>query len=172
MRQFGVFLLLTFWSFQLIAQTDNYSFLKLMVVNKDEKVMLVKWDGAWEVPGIRYNHPVTLTQMLGTLAAEHGITIGRKKLQGIFTFAYESRSTITLMQYYKAKFDSGTLTVPASCEDIGWFTMQEALSIIPYPDMKMILSKIDTNPDNVWGAAIKKYNDGSVEVVEDFYKWQ
>lgn len=132
--------------------------------------MLVKWKGAWEIPGTRYNQPVTIAQFVDTLAAEHGIAVQHKKLNGMFTFQYETRSTLTIMQYYTAKYKSGILQVPESCEDIGWFTVKEALAIIPYQEMKQILAKITSKPKALWGAAIKKYGDNRVAFIEGFYE--
>jgi len=132
--------------------------------------MLVKWKGAWEIPGTRYNQPVTIAAFVDTLATEHGITVQNKKLNGIFTFKYESRPVLTIMQYYTATYKSGNLKVPESCEDIGWFTVKEALAIIPYQEMKRIVAKITGNPKTLWGAAVKKWGDNEVEFIEDFYE--
>ena len=125
-------MLLLFCSSSLFAQQDNYTFFKLIVSNSDNKIMLVKWKGAWEIPGTRYNIPSTITNFVDTLALEHGINVEQKKLNGLFTFKYENRPALTIMQYYTAQYKSGKLKVPESCEDAGWFTVKEALAIIPY----------------------------------------
>lgn len=132
--------------------------------------MLVKWNGAWEIPGTRYNIPSTIAAFVDTLAIEHGITVDRKKLNGLFTFGYENRPALTIMQYYTAQYKSGKLKTPESCEDIGWFTVQEALAIIPYPEMKRIVEKITRNPKTLWGAAIKKSGNNEVNFTEDLYE--
>lgn len=81
-----IFILLAFFcSTHLFAQQDNCSFLKLMVFDKDGKVMLVKWNGAWEIPGTRYNQPITLSKYIDTLAAGYCISVQNKKLNGLFT---------------------------------------------------------------------------------------
>lgn len=169
-RYLFLFSFLFLYSANLSAQQDNYSFIKLMVFNNEHKVMLVKWNGEWEIPGMRYNKPVTLTKFIDTLATEHGITVQNKKLNGFFTFEYENRPTLTIMQYYTAQYKSGKLIVPESCEEIKWFTIDEALAIIPYKEMKLIISKIATQPNILWGAAIKKGNNVPVEFTEEFYE--
>lgn len=170
MKHFILILLVSFYSSCLFSQQDNYSFLKLMVFNSEDKIMLVKWNGAWEIPGTRYNEPVTLSKYIDALATEHGISVQNKKLNGLFTFEYENRPVLTIMYYYTALYEKGKITVPESCEEIGWFTIEEALIKIPYKEMKLIVSKIRTSPNNLWGGAVKKLNDNTIEFVEDFYE--
>lgn len=170
MKRYTFILLLLFYGTHLFAQQDNYSFLKLMIFNTDGKIMLVKWDGAWEIPGTRYNQPITLSKYVDTLAAEHGVSILNKKLNGLFTFEYENRATLTIMHYYTALYEKGKLTVPESCEDIGWFTIEDALKNIPYEEMRLIVSKITTTPNELWGGAIKKTSNNNIQFVENFYK--
>ena len=166
-----IFILTVFlYSLQSFAQQDNYSFIKLIVLNNNDEVMLVKWNGAWEIPGTRYNQPITISKQIDTLAAEHGIFVQNKKLNGLFTFEYENRPILTIMHYYTAFYEKGNFTIPKSCEDIGWFTIEKALSIIPYQEMKLIISKIIKNKNNLWGGGIKKWNDGNIEFLEEFYE--
>jgi hypothetical protein len=165
-----LFLLLFFCSSSLFAQQDNYTFFKLIVSNADNKIMLVKWGGSWEIPGTRYNMPSSIAAFVDTLALEHGITVHQKKLSGLFTFKYDNRPALTIMQYYTAQYNSGKLKVPESCEDIGWFTVKEAMAIIPYPEMKRIVEKITGNPKKLWGAAVKKSGNNEVDFTEDFYE--
>lgn len=170
MKRYIFILIAFFFSVHLFAQQDNYSFLKLMVFNSEGKILLVKWNGAWEVPGTRYNQPITLSKCIDTLAAEHGISVQNKKLNGLFTFEYENRPTLTIMHYYTVLYEKGKLIVPENCEDIGWFTPENALTIIPYQEMKLIISKITTKPDILWGGAIKKSSDNKIQFVEDFHE--
>lgn len=168
MRKYLVLCLLL-QSVQLFSQQDNYSFFKLMVFNNEDKIMLVNWGGAWEVPGIRYNQPVSITQFIDTLAAEHGITVQNKTLGWLFTFEYTNRPTLTIMQYYTARHRSGDLQIPESCQDIAWFDIDKALEVIPYEEMRLIISKIINEPQTLWGATIMK-DGGLVQFKEDFYK--
>jgi len=52
MRQ-QLILILTFITCSLFGQDkkDNYSFFKLYVTNEKDEVLLVKWDGQWEIAG-------------------------------------------------------------------------------------------------------------------------
>lgn len=77
-----LFLFLIFNCIRLGTQNDNYSFTKLMAFNNENKIILVKWNGAWEVPEMRYSSPLTLSKIIDVLASEHGITVQNKKLSG------------------------------------------------------------------------------------------
>jgi hypothetical protein len=49
--------------FRAVAQeqkTDTYSFVKLYVTDDKGDVLLVKWEGQWEIAGNRYNEPVSV----------------------------------------------------------------------------------------------------------------
>lgn len=58
-------LLLTVISFCSWGQdkVDNYSFFKLYVTNDKDEVLLVKWEGQWEIVGERYNESVTVREL-------------------------------------------------------------------------------------------------------------
>ena len=157
-----------------LAQADNYSFVKLIVKNKDKQILLVNWDGSWELPGSRYNKNLSVKSFLDSMAAEHGIRVGARKLKGLFTFHYAARPNPTVMMYYNAEYLDGALKVPADCSDIRWFSIAEAEQIIPYPEMKSILKKISSNKTTVWGGAFQITGSGrerKSSILEDFYPW-
>lgn len=88
----------------------------------------------------------------------------------VCSLEYENRPTLTIMYYYTSLYEKGKLTIPESCEDIGWFTIENALAIIPYEEMKLIVSIITTSTNNLWGGAIKKSSDNKIQFIEDFYE--
>jgi hypothetical protein len=169
-----------FTSFHSFAQkkdknTDNYSYIKLYITNTDSKILLLKWGNTWEVPGARYSAPYSIAKFVDTLAAEDGIKIKDVRLSGMFTIEYEGQKKLAVMQYYSAQYSSGSLRVPAGCSDIKWFSVEEALEILTFDDMKMIIKKINEDPKAVWGGAIFKRTDRTtnqpvISVKEPFYK--
>jgi hypothetical protein len=155
--------------------TDNYSYIKLYITNAENKILLLKWGNTWEVPGARYAAPYTLSKFVDTLAAEDGIKIKGAKLSGMFTIEYEGQKRLAIMQYYSAQYSSGSLRVPAGCSDIQWFSVEEALQTLTFDDMKMMIRKINEDPNVVWGGAIYKRldrqtNQPVIGVKEPFYK--
>lgn len=153
--------------------TDNYSYVKLVITNPEKQILLLKWDGEWEVPGARYNSPYTLSQFVDTLAHEDGISIKDVKLNGLFSVQYDNQKRLATTIYYTGTFTSGWLRVPAGCGDIKWFSKEEALNLITATDMKMIVTQIIENPDYVWGGTIRKRKENGKtisELKEPFFK--
>ena len=155
--------------------TDNNVFVKLYVVNDKKEIMLVKWHGDWEIPGMSYNTPRTISTFLDTMAAGCGITVKDKKFAAQLTFQYSTRKHLTLMTYYKVHHADGELKVPEDCTDIKWFSVKEALKVIPYPEMCAIIEKINEKNGVGWGGAVKKTKNPEtgktdVEFIEPIYK--
>jgi hypothetical protein len=155
--------------------TDNYTYIKLYITNAENKVLLLKWGNDWEVPGARYSAPYTLSKFVDTLAAEDGIKIKNVRLSGMFTVEYEGQKKLAIMQYYSAEHSSGSVRVPAGCADIQWFSVEEALKILTFEDMKIMIRQINEDPKAIWGGAIHKRTDGHtnipvISVKEPFYK--
>jgi hypothetical protein len=152
---------------------DNYSFVKLYVTNDKNQVLLVKWDGQWEIAGSRYNEPVSVREFTDKIAGDMGITVSDVKLCGLFTQKWQGNANATIMHYYKAKYKGGELKVPAECTDIRWFSFDEAIAVIPYPIMTSMMQQINKHPQKVIGAAFERYRDANNisqhRVIEDFY---
>lgn len=146
--------------------TDNYSYVKLIIANADNKILLLKWDGQWEVPGARYNAPYTLIKFIDTLAHEDGISIKNIKLNGVFSVEYENQKKLATMMYFTADYSSGSLRVPAGCGDIKWFSAEEAINLIDNTDMKLFIKQITNHPDNIWGATIRKRKENGQTISE------
>ncbi|MFP2997499.1 hypothetical protein ABN763_16395 [Spongiivirga sp. MCCC 1A20706] len=131
----------------------NYSFFKLLVTNHENEIMLVEWDGAWEIPGKKYSGERTVKEFVSAMALKHGIRVDNIKLNALITFHYDNRPNPTLMQYYTATLTDGNLKVPASCSDIRWIGSNESFKLIPYPEMVQIMKKVISKPNVLWGGA-------------------
>jgi hypothetical protein len=68
-------LVLTFITYSLFGQEkkDNYSFFKLYVTNDKDEVLLVKWDGQWEIAGSKYNESLSIKDFLNKMASDMGV---------------------------------------------------------------------------------------------------
>jgi hypothetical protein len=136
---------------------------------------LLKWDNEWEIPGARYNAPFTIQGFIDTLCHEDGISVKDIKLSGIYTIEYEGQKKFAIMQYYTAVFSSGSPRVPAGCANIQWLSVEEALKLISFDDMRMFVKKAIEDPQVVWGAAAYKYKDKNthktvIELRQPFYR--
>jgi hypothetical protein len=160
MKPFSV-LLLALAAAPLLAQgqSDNYSFMKLYVTNDQGEVLLVKWNGEWELSGDRYNQPLSVSKFLDEMASHMGIKIKNPRLCGLYTQRWRGNPYLTLMHYYQADYVSGELQVPPDCTDVKWFSYEEALKVIPYSNMTAIMKEIKAHPGKVIGAAFERYKD-------------
>ncbi len=152
---------------------DNYSFFKLYVTNEKDEVLLVKWDGQWEIAGDKYNESLSIKEFLNKMAGDMGVKIVDPKLCGMFTQKWQGNNPPTIMHYYKAKYFGGDLKIPADCTDIKWFSFDEAIKTIPYEVMTSMMKQIKGNPGKVIGAAFERYKDENnatqYKTIEDFY---
>ena len=156
------------------AQDKNFSYFKLCVTNAEDEILLVKYKGDWELAGKRYTDPRTLREFTGFMAEEMGVTFTDLRLRGLFTLYYNEATNPILFHYYSATYASGDLVVPPGCTDIAWFSVEEALEIIPFEVMTMILRKMYEQRGYVWGASIhieKEPNEYATATTlrEDFY---
>jgi len=155
------------------TKVDNYSFFKLYVTNDKGEVLLVKWEGQWEIAGNRYNESFSIKEFVKKMGKEMGIEIKDTKLCGLFTQRWDGQNLTTIMHYYKATFASGTIKPPSDCTDIKWFSFDEALKVIPYEIMTSMMKQIKKNPGKVIGADFERYKDSNNvnqhRTIEDFY---
>ncbi|GAL72367.1 NUDIX hydrolase [Jejuia pallidilutea] len=108
------------------------------------------------------------------MAKELGVEFDEFRLRGLFTFFYNDAKYPILFNYYSGLYKSGDLEVPPGCIDIAWFSLEEALKVIPFETMRLILRKMFEEKSYVWGASmhIQKSSELAVDKVtinEDFY---
>lgn len=89
-------------------------------------MLLVQWNGEWEIAGERYNAPVSIKGFLDGMARDMGITIREPKLSGMYIQRWRGVPYLTMMHYYQAKYAEGQLQIPPDCTDIRWFSHEKA----------------------------------------------
>lgn len=156
------FLLIAFFSFfpQNIYAQFSSSFFKLCVYNENDELLLVKWEGEWEVVGNRFNQDMTISEFLEFMSLTMGIETDKWELRAIFTNHLPTPHP-TIMHYYTARYVSGEITPPDDCTEIAWFSKEEALEVIPYPIMKEILKAIHEYPKTLITAKGRIYLDNN-----------
>ena len=156
------------------AQQKNFSYFKLCVTNEKKEILLVKYKGIWELAGKKYVDTRTISEFTSFMAEEMGVNFKELRLRGLFTFYYNEATNPILFNYYSAKYKSGDLTVPPGCTDIAWFSLEEALNIIPFETMRLILDKMFEQESYVWGASMRIHKEANsiinkVTMEQDFY---
>ena len=108
------------------------------------------------------------------MAEELGVEFKDFRLRGLFTFYYNKGKHPILFNYFSAKYKSGELKVPPGCTDIKWFSLKEALKVIPFKTMTLILEKMFKKKRYTWGASMRIFKEqnstiNKVFMEEDFY---
>ncbi|WP_299123889.1 hypothetical protein [uncultured Tenacibaculum sp.] len=172
----AVFFLMTF---SLTAQNKktepNYSFIKLVITNSSNEVLLVKWRNDWEIQGRKFAGDFAMKEFVKSMAKSVGIKVKDIKLRGLFTFHFEGYHKPTLMHYYQASYVSGTIKPPPSCSDVAWVPIDQSLEKMAYKDMKAIMKRIFKDK-SVWGGALvirekSKDNPRDFKLRTNFYKF-
>ena len=175
-------LLISLIYFQISSQTraDSVSitWTKYLVMN-DQKQILLRHDksyNAWELEGAGYEGPLTLKNLMDSVAIFLGFKYDTYKLGGIFTYQKPNRYRVTIKPVYVVHFtgyiNNSSFTDTSSTK---WFSLQDAKKIIPYPTMVLIIEHLIQFPDIVWGGAFEEYNYNSQDgikwkIIEPFYK--
>ena len=170
------------FSTQINAQNENYSHFKLTVTNASDQILMVKYHGVWELPGMKFiDSKMSIREFTGLMAEETGVTFDHLRLRGLFTIYKNDVTTPVLFNYYSASYKSGDLKVPPGCTDVAWFSLDEAMEAATIKHMKMILKKMFERKSYVWGASLHvaihsdrnldKWdpNNHEVTIKEDFY---
>lgn len=170
----SIVLLIVLCSNKGYSQQKNISYFKLCVTNEKKEILLVKYKGIWELAGKKYVDTRTISEFTSFMAEEMGVNFKELRLRGLFTFYYNNATNPILFNYYSAEYESGKLTVPPGCTDIAWFSLEEALKIIPFETMRLILDKMFEQESYVWGASMRIHKEANsiinkVTMEQDFY---
>ncbi len=169
-----IVLFMVFVATKSYAQQKNFSYFKLCVTNEKNEILLVKYNGIWELAGKKYVDTRSISEFTSFMAEEMGVNFKELRLRGLFTFYYNKATYPILFNYYSAQYDSGKLTVPPGCTDIAWFSLEKALEIIPFETMRLILDKMFEQESYVWGASMRIHKEANsiinkVTMEQDFY---
>lgn len=145
--------------FPLFCQNKgNSHFFKLMVFNENQEILLINFDGSWEIPGARYSDNSTIPNFINSMSKDHGIEIKNSELAALVTFHHEIRDFPTMMFYYRAQYLSGNLSTPPWGQDVKWFLIEDAYKVIPYQEMNYIMKSIISENSFLTGAFIIEYD--------------
>ncbi len=172
-------LLVSFHCFsQTRADSITTTWTKYLVMN-DSKQILLRYDNsyqAWELEGVGYEGPITLKNLMDSVAIYLGFKYDTYKLGGMFTYQKPNRYRVTVKPIYVVHFTGYTNGNSFSdTTRTKWFSLEEAKRIIPYPTMVLIIDQLIKYPNNVWGGAFEEYNYNQPEgtkwkIIEPFYK--
>jgi len=161
-----ILLLLTlFLTFESLAQDNNKisEFHRLLIFNENNQLMVVKIKNTdfWVTPGL-YNQNKELTnENLHSLAAEYGLNITQPNLRGLFVLKNNKTTTVSKRYFYTVKVNGGEIKTPNNIETIKWLPIDEAMSMITFPHINMLIKQIVDNPEIVWAGTVLRYKEGN-----------
>lgn len=151
------------------SNADNYSFFKLAIFNPNKEVLLMTYQGVWELPGKKYQGSKSIKAFLEESAKSFAINNDTWQLNGLFTFHFDDRPNPTIMQYYSTNTTTAQPVSPIPGEQVQWFSIADAEKVIPYDEMKEILLAINSQPGAVFGGSyeIKGKGAARTSIVKD-----
>ncbi|MEM8847058.1 MAG: hypothetical protein AAFY00_06185 [Bacteroidota bacterium] len=152
--------------------SDNYTIKRLLICNDQGDIAMVKYNGTWNVPPLRFNKSETYNGSLMLLAKDMGLEISEPKLAGVFSFKYGFKSTAALRMFYMAKYKSGTLKVKEGWDAIKWMSKESFLKLKSQDVYSLMATKIIEDVSTLWGGAFFLYKEKEeikFKIIEDFY---
>ena len=134
------------------------------IINKEGKVFIARRgkqtrneQGKWEIPGGGINFSETLEHAVKReTKEEYGMEVEIIELLGVFDHIIPDDKQHWVSPSYICKLRSGTPQIlePEKCEEIGWFTLEEAkkldLSLVTENDIKLLEKKYPHGLPNLY----------------------
>lgn len=142
---------------EVIKKIDNYTIQRLIIVNGNEEILMLKNKFGWHTPALRSNDNQSIKESLDSLASTMGFTIHSLKLAGLYTYKFEGlpdHKQVSFRSHYTAKFKTGNLIQPNEGDnEYHWMPVEEALEKITFASLKLETTQILKNPKCIWGGS-------------------
>jgi len=138
-------------------------FHRLLIFNDKNQLMVVKIKNTnfWVTPGLYNQNKKRTNDNLHKLAAEYGITVNQPSLRGVFVLKNKENNTDSNRHFFNVKISGGEVTKPENIEKIKWLSINEAIQVITFPHINMLIKQIMTYPGVVWGGTILRYKENN-----------
>jgi hypothetical protein len=168
--------IITFSSFAKEAEKIS-DFHRLLAFNDKQQLMVVKIKNTdfWVTPGLYNKYGELAIKELHQQAAEYGLTITPPELRGVFTLNIKNTNKQSIRYFYRATVKKGEVKLPETIEQIKWLSIDEAMQLITFPHIKILIKQIMNHPDGIWAGSIMRYQeDGKLKakMTEDFFSFQ
>ena len=148
-------LFIVFISFSLSAFDDkNISeFHRLLIFNDKNQLMVVKIKNTnfWVTPGLYSENPSLTNTHLYNLAKEYGLAVSQPNLQGVFLLKNQQTNALSNRSFFKVNVIEGKTKKPVNIDEIKWLPVNEAIQVITFPHINVLLKQIMNFPNKVWG---------------------
>lgn len=156
-------LTISFLALPLFAQANEKvsEFHRLLIFNAKNQLMVAKIKDTdfWVTPGLYSQNKELTNENLHKLAAEYGLTITQPSLRGVFVLNNQKTNTDLNRYFFNVQVTGGALKIPDNIEAIKWLPVNEAMKVITFPHINMLIKQIVDYPDVVWGGTVLRYKE-------------
>jgi len=169
-------LIIPFLAFPLFAQENVKisDFHRLLIFNDKNQLMVAKIKDTdfWVTPGLYSQNKKLTNENLHKLASEYGLTITQPNLRGVFILKNKKTNIDSNRYFFNVKVNGGDIKTPDNIEEIKWLPVNEAMNVITFPHITMLIKQIMDYPDVEWGGTVLRYKEGTKlksKMIKSFY---
>ncbi|SKA48381.1 hypothetical protein SAMN04488128_1124 [Chitinophaga eiseniae] len=158
------------------VKADNYTILRLLMINQQEEILLVKYKTGWLTPSLRYNENQSIKGALDSLAREFGYEITVPQLRAMVTFQFDFKPVVSIRTHYAAHVSGGKLKSPKDVAEVKWVSRKEAETLMSLPGteavdaIRLTTMQILNHPETIWGGSFLVPETGTAcRMPEPFY---
>lgn len=130
----------------------NLTYLKIMVINENNDLLMVRHRGNWEPIGGTYSSNLPIEDFVKEKVSVCNVECGEIRLRGLFSVYYGKTSLPYVFHYYTVEYKGGDVIPPSDCDSAAWFSAGEVMDKIAYKEMGSVFEKIQGNAD-LWGGS-------------------
>ncbi|RBL90042.1 hypothetical protein DF182_26590 [Chitinophaga flava] len=158
------------------AKADNYTILRLLMINQQNEILLAKYKTGWLTPSLRYNENQSIKGALDSLAREFGYEIAAPQLRAMVTFLFDFKPVVSVRTHYAAHISAGKLKLPEDIAEAKWVSRKEAEKLMSLPEtqavdaIKTTTMQILNHPETIWGGSfLVPKTSTTCKMTEPFY---
>jgi hypothetical protein len=136
-------------------------FHRLLIFNDKNELMVLKIKEVdfWVTPGLYSQNSETTNENLYKLAAEYGLTVTSPELRGIFLLKNKATDNNSFRHFFNVQVTGGDLKMPKNIAEVKWLPISEAMQLITFPHINMLIKQIVNQPKQVWGGTVLRYKE-------------
>ena len=173
-----ILIFLSLYTFSVYSQESSKpdDFHRLLITNNENELMVVKIKGTdfWVTPGLYSQTNELIYENLYDLARVYNLTITKPDLRGVFVLKNKQTKAVLHRYFYHAIAAGGEIKTPGNIEEIKWLAIDEAMQVITFPHINILLKQITDRPETIWTGTILRYKEQGqlkAKMLDEFYPY-
>ena len=126
MKKIIILAIIAFISMSMYGQPKgNLTYLKILVVNENNDLLMVRHRGHWEPIGGSYSSKLPIEDFVKEKVVVCNVDPGEIRLRGLFTVYFGKTSLPYVFHYYTVEYKGGDVIPPSDCDSAAWFSAGE-----------------------------------------------